>query len=155
LNVRFRARIHQADVHRPFSRLIVLCSFAIVSACAARGEERPASTSSNASYIAWDRCVVGFSADSVLRDLPPFPWKDPGPNRVMITGRSVRRAGPLDWHEGITLGNVLDVSAVSPETPVVTWRCEPDGRVHALRVHRDTPLEPHDWVVAPDPASVY
>jgi hypothetical protein len=55
----------------------------------------------------------------------------------------------------MTVGNVLDVSDVSHDTPVVLWRCDKDGRMRVLRPHRETEISVHDWIVAPDPASVY
>jgi hypothetical protein len=128
--------------------------FASVGACGHASSGTHHLDSSDNSYFAWDKCVVGVSGDSSLRDLPPLPWKDPGKNAVMVSGHDVRRAGPLEWHSGMTLGNVLDVSGVSPETPVVVWRCA-DGRVRAMRPHRESEIAVHDWIVAPDPTSVY
>ncbi len=104
--------------------------------------------------IAWERCLVPISGDSSLRDLPPFPYRDPGPNGITVTGAVARRSGPLNHDPAMALADALHAAQVPPNTPVVVWRCE-NGEMHALRMRSDATLKVHDWVVAPDPASMY
>ncbi len=104
--------------------------------------------------MAWEKCLVAISGESSLRDLPPFPYRDPGPNGITISGSASRRSGPLNHDPQMTLADALHTAQVPPNTPVVVWRCE-NGTVHPLRMRPDAPLAIHDWVVAPDPASVY
>lgn len=109
---------------------------------------------SSASMLAWEQCVVPVTGDSSLRDLPPFPYRDPGPSGITVSGAAARRAGPIKNDPVMTLADALQAAQVPPNTPVVVWRCE-NGKMLALRMRPDAQLQVHDWVVAPDPASVY
>jgi hypothetical protein len=104
--------------------------------------------------VAWEKCLVPISGDSSLRDLPPFPYRDPGPNGISVTGAAAHRSGPITHDGQMTLADALDAARVSAGTPVVVWRCE-NGKLQALHPRPDAPLRSHDWVVAPDPAAVY
>jgi len=135
--------------------LIVALASLLTSGCAHHAAENEGQTSSSAStLVAWEQCLVPISGDSSLRDLPPFPYRDPGPTGITVSGSAARRAGPIKNEPAMTLSDALMTARVDPSTPVVVWRCE-DKKLHALRLRPDAPLQAHDWVVAPDPASIY
>lgn len=110
--------------------------------------------SSSATMVAWERCLVSISGDSSLRDLPPFPYRDPGPSGITVSGPAARRSGSINNDPVMTLADALQAAQVPANTPVVVWRCE-DGKMRALRMRPDAQLNVHDWVVAPDPTAVY
>jgi len=73
----------------------------------------------------------------------------------MVTGEAAKSGGSVEYRPRMTLLDALNAGHAPRDTSVVVWRCEggvlrrfrPDGDDFALR--------PHDWLVAPDPTSVY
>lgn len=115
-----------------------------------------AESSSRTVSVPWDTCAVRVSGDSSFRDLPPR-WRDPGPDAIVISGSEAGRGslGPLPYRAGMTLAEALKAVDASAGSPLVLWRCR-DGELRSFRPRSQSfPLRSHDWIVVPDPASVY